>query len=478
MDPDDRPEEDAPLFPWLPPDDRLWRHPSELASSGSPSGPYREETSGAEQPGAEDNAAGHAAAASGAPGSRRRGSDESPSSRSGSKRRSPAGHHSPASVSYTTAASPGTGVATLADAHEAERRLWTVAVLAGVVGALVATSAVMVVGQLGRPTTVVRPIEQVVAPANTAVTLATDPRGSDIGAIAARLRPTIVELVVNDDGSNVIGSGVVFSSNGYILTDSHVVQGAESMVAVLANGQRIDARLIGSDVATDIAVVQLQGGKPEAVATLGSSSNLQVGQLAIALGSPSGLAGGVAVTSGIISSLSSEVRPAVGPMLRDMIQTDAAIDPGCNGGALVDANGMVVGITTSVTVGDQGLHNLSFATPIEIAADVANQLLQTGRVVHAWLGIEGEDVDVSTAGTLGISGGAVVDSVDAGSPAARSGIVASDVITSLADNPVQSMSDLDAIVRAHHPGDRVTMTYLNNGALRSASLVLLPEPTS
>lgn len=350
--------------------------------------------------------------------------------------------------------------------------------LAGVVGALVATSAVVVVGQLGRPTTVIRPIEQVVAPNNPAVTLTTDPLGGTIGPIAVRLRPTIVELIVNNDGSNVIGSGVVFSSNGYILTDDHLVHGAESMVAVLGNGQRVDARLIGADQATDIAVVQLKGGKPEAVATLGSSSDLEVGQQAIVLGSPGGLAGGVAVTSGIISALNSEVYPAQGPQLRDMIQTDAAIEPGCNGGALVDSNGMVVGITTSVTIGDQGMHTLSFATPIEIARDVANQLLQTGRVVHAWLGIDGVDVDVSTAALLNVSGGAVVDSVDAGSPAAKAGIVASDVITSLADNPVQSMSDLDAIVRAHHPGDRVTMTYLRNGNLSSASLVLLQQPTS
>ncbi|MGH9126710.1 MAG: S1C family serine protease [Acidimicrobiales bacterium] len=467
MEPEDRPEEDAPLFPWLPPDDRLWRHPSELAGNASPDGPYRTQGPDPRHP----DAAANNDAADPRPtvGNRGRGT----AARQG---RSRSRRLSPATISTTSSATGGTG--TVTDLRDGDRRLWTVAVLAGVVGALVATSAVVVVGQLGRPTTVIRPIEQVVAPNNPAVTLTTDPIGGNIGPITTRLRPTIVELIVNNDGSNVIGSGVVFSSNGYILTDDHLVHGVESMVAVLANGQRVDARLIGGDQATDIAVVQLKGGKPEAVATLGSSSDLEVGQQAIALGSPGDLASGVAVTSGIISALNSEVYPAEGPQLRDMIQTDAAVDPGCNGGALVDSNGMVVGITTSVTIGDQGMHTLSFATPIEIARDVANQLLQTGRVVHAWLGIDGDDVDVSTAAMLNVSGGAVVNSVDAGSPAAKAGIVASDVITSLADNPVQSMSDLDAIVRAHHPGDRVTMTYLRDGNLRSASLVLLQQPTS
>jgi len=355
-----------------------------------------------------------------------------------------------------------------------DRRLCTVALLAGLVGALVASSAGMAVGQF-QHTTVVRPVEQVINP-DSLITIAATPQGNDIGDIATRLRPTIVELLADTNGTDVTGSGVIFRSDGYILTNEHIVDGAQSMVAILSNGERISCRLIGADQATDIAVVKLESSKPQAVATLGTSSGLRVGQLAIALGSPVGLAGNLSVSSGIISAVDSQVSPSEGPTLTDMIQTDAAIDPGSSGGALVDGNGMVVGITTTVAVGDAGAATLGLATPIEVARDVANQLLTTGHVVHAWLGIEGSDVDSVTAEADGVTGGALVENVDQDSPAARAGLVASDVVVSFDGQPINSMYDLDASVREHQPGDKVSITYIRGSETRTADIVLLQPP--
>jgi putative serine protease PepD len=445
VDADDGLEEDEPLFPWLPPDDRLWRHPSEMARSPDATVP------------------------SDTPGDAGSRPDTIPPDPSVT-RRLPVGPPSPAGASFTTRS----GTATLLAGRELDRRLWAVALLAGVVGALLASGAGVVAGQYHH-STVVRPVEQVVQ-ANPYVTIATNPKTYDIVDIAARLRPTIVELLVNSNGANGSGSGVIFTGDGYILTNDHVVEGAQSVVAVMSDGRRITCRLIGTDKATDIAVVKLQDSKPQSVAILGSSTQLKVGQLAIAIGSPLGLAGGPSVTSGIISAVDRQVSPGSGPPLVDMIQTDANLDPGSSGGALVDASGMVIGITTAVALSDQSTQTLGFATPIEVARDVANQILSTGKVSHAWLGVEGADVDVSAAKTLGISGGAVVQSVDNHSPASRIGIGPADVVTAFAGQPVDSMSTLEMSVRQHRPGDRVTITWLRGGDTHTTDVLLQERP--
>ena len=306
---EDGTEEDEPLFPWLPPDDRLWRHPSELAAR--PSGP-----------------------------------------------------------------TPAVAV------HESNGRIWAVALLAGVVGALLASGVSVVAGTYRRSTTVVQPFERIVEPATPMVTLASDSKGGGniVVAIAARLTPSMVKLLVNGDGTNGSGSGVIFRSDGYVLTNSHVIDGAQTIVAVMSDGKRVEAKVVGSDPATDIAVVKLVHDTPRTVATLGSSIRLKVGEMAIAIGSPLGLPGGPTVTSGIISALGRQVSAGGGPQLIDMIQTDASISPGSSGGALVDSSGVVVGITTAVAVNDQGPQGLGFATPIEVARGVAEQLLSTGKV--------------------------------------------------------------------------------------------------
>jgi S1-C subfamily serine protease len=405
VDPDDL-EDDGPVFAWLPPDDRLWRHPSELQTS-----PLRR---------------------------------------------------------------PGRGSAL----REIEHRIWAVALLAGTVGALVASGVGVATGGFHRSTTVVRPIERVVDPlAGPQVTLASNAEDTGVVGIAARLRPAIVELQVKGSKGEVSGSGVIFRSDGYVLTNAHVVEGASSITAILADGHQVSARLVGADPETDIAVVKVSGpSRP--IATLGTASTLRVGQTAVAIGSPLGLPGGPSVTVGVVSALGREVDSNGGPPLLDMIQTDAPIAEGSSGGALVDRDGSVIGITTATAVGVSGPQGLGFATPIDIARTVADQLITTGHVTHVWLGVEGEDVDSDTAGRLGITGGAAVDKVASGSPAAAVGIAASDVIIGVDGTPIASIGGLVVAMRDRRPGDRVTISYLRGTKSRTAQVVLIERPSN
>jgi S1-C subfamily serine protease len=400
VDPDDGLEDDGPVFAWLPPDDRLWRHPSELVM------------------------------------------DPPPARRGGSA------------------------------ARELEHRIWTMALLAGLVGAVLATGVGVAAGRFDRSTTVVRPVERVVDTTSALVTPALDPKETDVVQIAARLRPSIVELQVDGDNGSGSGSGVIFRSDGYVLTNSHVVDGARSIMAIMADGNKVKGTIVGSDPMTDIAIVKLSGAS-RPFATLGTAATLKVGQLAVAIGSPLGLAGGPSVTVGVVSALGRQVDATNGSRLLDMIQTDAPIAPGSSGGALVDNDGDVIGITTAVAVSDGGP---GFATPIDIAHDVAEQLITTGHVTHVWLGVEGEDADNDLAGQLGISGGAVVKNVVAGSPAAKAGITATDVITNVDGSPVISMGALVLAMRSRRPGNKVTIGLMHNGHYRSTQATLVEQP--
>ncbi len=361
-------------------------------------------------------------------------------------------------------------------ARETDRRLWAVALLAGVVGALLASGTGLLAGSFDRTTTVVRPFERVVDPSTPYLTVAASPKVVDVVKIAEELRPTIVELLVNGNGSTGSGSGVIFRSDGYVLTNDHVVEGAQSIVAVLSDGHRVNARIVGMDPATDIAVVKLIEDTDRTVAILGSSSALKVGQLAVAIGSPLGLAGGPSVTSGIISAVGRQVDSGNGNSLLGMIQTDASIAPGSSGGALVDSAGMVIGITTSVVVSDQGPQGVGFATPIEVARGVATQLLTTGKATHVWLGVQGADIDAPTAVSLGVTGGVVVQNVEANSPAARAGIVASDVVTGLAGQPIGTMGALDIAVEGRKPDEKIVITVIRDGRPKAVTAVLVERP--
>ena len=329
---------------------------------------------------------------------------------------------------------------------------WAVGGLAGVIGALLTAGLIAAAGGFTTRVQPVRSIERVAAPVG--ITTAKSLDSDSIVSVAQRLRPSIVEVRADGgDGTKVSGSGVVFRDDGHILTNRHVVDGASNVTVVSADGRTLDADVVGTDADTDVAVLKVDSAMP--AATLGTVGGLRVGQQAIAIGSPLGLSGGPSVTVGVVSALGRAFDAKDGPPLLDMIQTDAPISPGSSGGALLDAAGNVIGITTAIGVSEVGAEGLGFATPIDIARDVAEQLLTTGHVVHVWLGVRGEDLDATMAKTLGVIGGALVRDVTAGSPADLAGVKARDIITSVDGQKISGISDVVVNVRTRKVGDKV-----------------------
>jgi S1-C subfamily serine protease len=294
--------------------------------------------------------------------------------------------------------------------------------------------------------------------------------------VAERVRPAILRLEVVGSSGSGSGSGVLFRDTGHVLTNSHVVRDAQTVTAIMANGRQWPAVVLGSDPITDVAVLKLDGPPPFPAARLGTTVGLKVGQPAVAIGSPLGLAGGPSVSTGVISALGRRVESASHHTLFDMIQSDAPIAPGSSGGALLDAGGDVVGITTALAIGQSGAEGLSFAVPIDVARDVAEQIIASGRAAHPWLGISGADLDAAAATELGVQGGAVVQEVVPGSPAEVAGLQASDVIIHLGASPVAGISELVVALRSLEPGDEVTVTWLRGRERLGRAVTLVERP--
>lgn len=395
MDPLDAPG-DEPERGWVHPDDRLWRHPSEVTSIPAPE----------------------------------------------------------ASTSAMARAKPPNP--------------WAVAGLAGMIGALLTAGLIAAAGGFSTRELPVRSIERVASAEAVPARLT---NVDTAVAVAQRLRPSIVEVTAEKGGDKVTGSGVVFRDDGHILTNAHVVDGASTVKVIAADGKTLMAKVVGTDVDTDIAVLKVNATMP--AATLGTARGLQVGQQAIAIGSPLGLVGGPSVTVGVVSALGRPFESEDGPLLVDMIQTDAPISPGSSGGALVDSDGNVIGITTAIAVSGVGAEGIGFATPIDIARDVAEQLVTTGRVVHIWLGVLGEDLDPGMAKTLGVDGpGAMVREVANGSPADVAGIKARDVITTVSGKRVSTIADVVISVRSRKAGDVVKVTVWRDARVHTFNVTL------
>jgi S1-C subfamily serine protease len=285
-----------------------------------------------------------------------------------------------------------------------------------------------------------------------------------VARIAADVEPAIVRLdAVGDDAG--VGSGVLFRDDGHVLTNAHVVDDAKQLVAVLASGRSIAAHVVGLDAATDIAVVKLDAPGPFPTAVFGTTDGMAVGQPAIAIGSSS-RTGSPAVTVGVVSALGRELVRHEGPVLLDMIQTDATITTASSGGALLDGDGTLVGITTAS--GTDAAGGLGYATPVDLARAAAEDLLAIGRVRTTWLGINGR---VSPD-----AGGVVVSKVVPDSPAAFGELEAGDVVRRIDDHPVSSMSALRMALRRSHPGDRVSVVYDRQGLRRTTVVVLAEKP--
>jgi S1-C subfamily serine protease len=352
--------------------------------------------------------------------------------------------------------------------------LWMVAAVSALGASLLSTGLVVAFVRRDRAPSATTAVERQLVRPRTAANAAP----ATVVEIAERVRPAIAQLKTQIGDRPATGSGVFFRTDGHVLTNAHVVEGATTIRVVMANGRELPARLIGADPDTDTAVVKVDGG-PFPVATLGSALDLRVGQTAIAIGSPLGLAGGPSVSVGVVSGLHREIRPRGNSRtLFDLIQTDATIVPGSSGGALLDADGAVIGITTAVTSSDGGVDGVGFATPIEVARSVADELIRTGRVVHVWLGIEGTDLDGTLAEELRLDGGAMVGQVKGGSPAEHGGLAARDVVVAVDGRQVKSMGELVVALRGRAPGQTVTLEVVRDRQRHTMAVTLAERPPS
>ena len=287
--------------------------------------------------------------------------------------------------------------------------------------------------------------------------------------VAAFVAPSTVAIEVGSFLSGGSGSGVVYGPDGYILTNNHVVEDATDVSVVFSDGARFSAEVVGADPVTDIAVVLVEREDLRPI-TIGSSASLVIGQPALAVGNPLGLTGGPTVTAGIISALDRTLGDATN-MLYGLVQTDAPIAPGSSGGALVDAEGRLIGITTAIALSDVGPADLGFAVPIDIAMGVANDLIETGEVRHALLGIQGETAWATEDGAE-YPVGVLVSAVTNGSAYDSAGGRLNDVIVEIDDQPVNTIDALLAQLRRLREGDTVTVRILRSDTQTSLDVTL------
>jgi serine protease Do len=295
--------------------------------------------------------------------------------------------------------------------------------------------------------------------------------------VVKRVRPSVVNIDTEAQVQTMFGvfpqqgagSGVIVRPDGYILTNNHVVQGAQTIKVTLLSGKVLTGKIIGTDPIADLAVIKVTPSEPLPAAQLGSSRDLQVGQLAIAIGNPFGL--GSTVTTGVISALNRNIQlPNL--IVENLIQTSALINPGNSGGALVDSAGRVIGINTAIIPNAQGI---GFAIPSDLARSEMQQLISLGRIVRPWVGVVyGGDVDAQTARAynLGTTHGVLVQSVEPGSPAEKAGIASGDIITSVGPDEVDSWSDFVRNVIDKKIGETVTLTVVRGKAVRKVPVVL------
>jgi len=273
---------------------------------------------------------------------------------------------------------------------------------------------------------------------------ALDAYSRSVVRVAEVLRPAVVNLRAGSGRRQGSGSGILFTPDGFLLTNAHVVRGNERMRVRLSDGRDLSGRLVGADPWTDLAVVQAEANAlPHA--QLGDSASLRVGQLVVAIGSPLGFES--TVTAGVISALGRTLRSITGHLVDNVIQTDAALNPGNSGGPLVDSRCRVIGINTAVIMPAQGI---CFAIPINMAKHIMPQLMQHGRVVRGYLGLHGRNVPVPPAAArmhhLTQHSAVEVVGLEPDGPADQAGVLEDDLILSLADKPTESVDDLHKLL--------------------------------
>jgi serine protease Do len=313
---------------------------------------------------------------------------------------------------------------------------------------------------------IVRPLDATQATAVPVAQTSTGPLTDEettVIRVAREITPTVVS-VSRGGGS---GSGIIVSRDGVVLTNAHVVGEARNVEVGLADGRNLRGQVIGKDESIDVAVVRVSSANLPA-APIGDSDKLEVGQLAIAIGNPLGLER--TVTSGVVSAVNRNPR---GIDLAGLIQTDAAISPGNSGGPLVDSRGRVIGINTAVLAG-AGASGLGFAVPINLANDVVRQVLTTGRVTRAFIGIGYADIDAELARQFGlpVREGIIVGRVEPGSPAARAGLRQQDIIVRANNTPITGGGDLRRVLRSLAPGATMRLEVVRASGRQTISVQL------
>ena len=283
----------------------------------------------------------------------------------------------------------------------------------------------------------------------------------------------------------IVGSGVIIDKDGQVLTNAHVVDGAASLTITLDSGSKVPARIVGLDTVLDVALIRVETSTPLPAARLGDSMSIKVGDEVVAIGNPIGL--DQTMTRGIVSGL-NRVLPGVSD--EAMIQTDAPINPGNSGGPLVDRCGQVIGINTLIS---EDAQSIGFAVPINAAKGVLRELRESGRVVRAWLGMQGRAVDTQLGAVvrMPITQGYLVEVVFDGSPADQAGVrggnlavvvqgeeylLGGDIVTSIQGTPIRTHQDYVAKVKTLKPGQRVKITLVREGQPRDLTLTVTERP--
>jgi putative serine protease PepD len=302
--------------------------------------------------------------------------------------------------------------------------------------------------------------------------------------IADKVIPSVVTIAASGSGGSGTGSGEVIRSDGYILTNNHVISVAASGGSVdvlFSDGQTEPATIVGRDPQTDLAVLKVQPSHDLKVISLGSSSSVKIGEPVVAIGAPLGLSG--TVTSGIVSALDRTVEvPGENDrsaLLVSALQTDAAINPGNSGGALVNCSGELIGVPTAgaaVPNSAGGSIGLGFAIPVDLAKSIADEIIATGRVTHAFFGLQTVPIPPAAAAQAGLPEGLYVQTVTPGGPAAAAGLGPSDVITKIDGEPATSNIQLQELTLTKKPGDTVTVDYTRAGHSATATVTLAAQP--
>jgi putative serine protease PepD len=296
--------------------------------------------------------------------------------------------------------------------------------------------------------------------------------------------PSVVTIAATGSSGSGTGSGEVIRSDGYILTNNHVISIAAaggSVEVLFSDGQTAAATITGRDPQSDLAVLKVQPSHDLKVIALGSSATVKVGEPVVAIGAPLGLSG--TVTSGIVSALDRTVEvPGENDrsaLLVSAMQTDASINPGNSGGALVNCAGQLVGVPTAgatVPGAGGGSIGLGFAIPVDLAKSIADEIIATGRVTHAFFGLQTVPIPPAAAAQAGVPEGLYVQAVTPSGPAAQAGLRPDDVITSIDGEPATSNIQLQELTLTKKPGDTVSIVYSRAGQSATATVTLGAQP--